>query len=42
MSLRRAHQEAQARERNRDQIIETMAAKIQELQRRLDDNQGKP
>ncbi|PWA73975.1 hypothetical protein CTI12_AA255070 [Artemisia annua] len=42
MSLRCAQQEAQARERDRDQIIETMAAKIQELQRRLDDNQGKP
>ncbi|PWA97944.1 hypothetical protein CTI12_AA024350 [Artemisia annua] len=42
MSLRRAQQEAQARERDRDQIIETMAAKIQELERRLDDNQRKP
>lgn len=42
MSLRRAQQETQARERDRDQIIETMAAKIQELERRLDDNQGKP
>ena len=42
MSLRRAQQESQVRERNRDQIIETMAAKIQELERRLDDNQGKP
>ncbi|PWA73102.1 hypothetical protein CTI12_AA263660 [Artemisia annua] len=42
MSLRRAQQEAQARERARDQTIETMATTIQELQRRLDDNQGKP
>ncbi|PWA57477.1 hypothetical protein CTI12_AA372420 [Artemisia annua] len=42
MSLRRAQQEAQARERDRDQTIETMATTIQELQRRLDDNQGKP
>ncbi|PWA84259.1 hypothetical protein CTI12_AA111430 [Artemisia annua] len=42
MSLRRAQQEAQARERDRGQTIETMATKIQELQRRLDDNQGKP
>ncbi|PWA47158.1 hypothetical protein CTI12_AA501000 [Artemisia annua] len=42
MSLRRAQQETQARERDRDQTIETMAAKIQELQRRLDKNQGKP
>ncbi|PWA99727.1 hypothetical protein CTI12_AA003790 [Artemisia annua] len=42
MSLRRAQQEAQARERDRDQTIETMATTIQELQHRLDDNQGKP
>ena len=42
MSLRRAQQEAQARERDQDQIIETMAAKILELERRLDNNQGKP
>ncbi|PWA42933.1 hypothetical protein CTI12_AA540480 [Artemisia annua] len=42
MSLRRAQQEAQARERDRDQTIETMATTIQELQRRLDDNHGKP
>ncbi|PWA46836.1 hypothetical protein CTI12_AA477560 [Artemisia annua] len=37
MSLRRAQQEALARERDRNLIMETMAAKIQELERRLDD-----
>ena len=37
MSLRRAQQEALARERDRNQVMETMAAKILELERRLDD-----
>ena len=37
MSLRRAQQEALARERDRNQVMETMAAKIMELERRLND-----
>ncbi|PWA86400.1 hypothetical protein CTI12_AA131730 [Artemisia annua] len=37
MSLRRAQQEALARERDRNLVMETMAAKIQELERRLND-----
>ncbi|PWA68013.1 hypothetical protein CTI12_AA101420 [Artemisia annua] len=37
MSLRRAQQEALARERDRNLVMETMAAKIQELERQLND-----
>ena len=37
MSLRRAQQESLARERDRNQVMETMAAKIMELERRLND-----
>ena len=37
MSLRRAQQETLARERDRNQVMETMAAKIMELERRLND-----
>ena len=35
-------QEFQARERARDQTIETMFAMIRELQRRMDEASGKP
>ncbi|PWA52738.1 hypothetical protein CTI12_AA451660 [Artemisia annua] len=41
-SLRRAIQESYARERARDQTIETLTTKITELQRRMDEVSGKP
>ena len=41
-TIRRAIRESYAREMARDQTIETMLTKIQELQRRLDDATGKP
>ncbi|PWA42767.1 hypothetical protein CTI12_AA536750 [Artemisia annua] len=41
-SLRRAIRESYARERARDQIIETLTTKITELQRRMDEVSGKP
>ncbi|PWA22607.1 hypothetical protein CTI12_AA630680 [Artemisia annua] len=41
-SLRRAIRESHARERTRDQIIETLTTKITELQRRMDEVSGKP
>ncbi|PWA93222.1 ankyrin-like protein [Artemisia annua] len=42
IALRRAIQESQAREAARDQTIENMSTMIQELQRRMNDAQGKP
>ena len=41
-TLRRALQESQARERARDQTMETMSTMIYELQRRMDDAPEKP
>ncbi|PWA34764.1 hypothetical protein CTI12_AA616030 [Artemisia annua] len=41
-SLRRAIRESYARERARDQTIETLTTKITELQRRMDEVSGKP
>jgi chromosome segregation ATPase len=41
-SLRRAIRESYARERTRDQTIETLTTKISELQRRVDEVTGKP
>ncbi|PWA55864.1 hypothetical protein CTI12_AA424210 [Artemisia annua] len=37
-----ANQESRARERARDQTIETTSAMIRELQRRIDETSGKP
>ncbi|PWA38436.1 hypothetical protein CTI12_AA583910 [Artemisia annua] len=41
-TLKCANQESQARERARDQTIETTSAMIRELQRRIDETSGKP
>ena len=41
-SLRRAIRESYARERSRDQTIETLTTQISELQRRVDEVTGKP
>ncbi|PWA59009.1 hypothetical protein CTI12_AA193120 [Artemisia annua] len=41
-TLKCVNQESQARERARDQTIETTSAMIQELQRRIDETSGKP
>ncbi|PWA52813.1 hypothetical protein CTI12_AA447290 [Artemisia annua] len=41
-SLRRAIRESYARERTRDQTIETLTTKITKLQRRMDEVSGKP
>ncbi|PWA75196.1 hypothetical protein CTI12_AA126130 [Artemisia annua] len=41
-SLRRVIHESHARERTRDQTIETLTTKITELQRRMDEVSGKP
>ncbi|PWA60774.1 hypothetical protein CTI12_AA379290 [Artemisia annua] len=41
-SLRRAIRESYARERTRDQTIETLTTKITELQRSMDEVSGKP